>query len=122
DAAIGAVAVETPDDGHRSVVDVNDARWRGVDARARRQYQGQHLSPRDAARIAHAREFADGEPPVLVHHRALGPQAAKRGAFALQVAQVLGRFLSALQRIAGLKDPIKLDEWRGTAAALGDGP
>jgi hypothetical protein len=80
-----------------------------------RQLQGQNLATGDAASVAHARELADGESAVLVHQRALGPHAAQRRAFALQITQILGRFIATLDRPAGLKDPLQFYQRRCAA-------
>ena len=50
--------------------------------------QRQHFTARHAAVVLDAGKFADGQLPVVIHHRAFGPHAAKRRTPAAQIAQV----------------------------------
>ena len=92
------------------------------DAGLRGQFQSQHFAVRDAAGVAHTRKLADGEPTVLIHHGAFGTHATERRSLALQVAQILVRFLPALDGTAGLVDALQLDQRRGAAPAFARRP
>ncbi len=114
-AQVSTFPVKPFDEGNRRAIEVNATGIGRRDTRCAREMQRQHFGPGNVDGVVDARELADGQLAVFIQQGAFGTHTAKRGALALQVAQVFGGFRARLDCTRCLVHPLKLNQRRRRA-------
>src|ERR1700710_983300 len=119
DAQVAVLPVKPFDDGDRRVIERDAPGVGGRNAGLARELERQHFGPGDIDSVIDAWKLADGELAVFIEYGAFGPHPAERGAFALQVAEVLNGFPGRLDRARSLVHTFKFDDgWRRAPAFI----